>query len=240
MSKVLKWLAVLSALGFPLALIGFRIGLYGFGTGFQILNYTFYLALIVLIAGLVVFVLHRLAKPASGRNAVIAVAISLIPIVGLGIQVYVARTVPAIHNISTDVANPPGFDAIVAIRGDSANPLAYSIEYGNLAELQQAAYPNIKTMNVSASVQDSFDKALSVAQSLGWEIVNINADMGIIEATQTTTLWQFKDDIVIRVQADSETPNTTNVDLRSVSRVGRSDLGANAKRIQGFKDQFNR
>jgi len=240
MSKVLKWLAVLSALGFPLALIGFRIGLYGFGTGFQILNYTFYLALIVLIAGLVVFVLHRRSKPASARNAVIAVAISLIPIVGLGIQVYLARTVPAIHNISTDVANPPGFDAIVAIRGDSANPLAYSIENGNLAELQQAAYPNIKTMNVSASVQDSFDKALSVAQSLGWEIVNINADMGIIEATQTTTLWQFKDDIVIRVQADPQTPNITNVDLRSVSRVGRSDLGANAKRIQGFKDQFNR
>jgi len=240
MSKVLKWLAVLSALGFPFALIGFRIGLYGFGTGFQILNYTFYLALIVLIAGLVVFVLHRRSKPASARNAVIAVAISLIPIVGLGIQVYLARTVPAIHNISTDVVNPPGFDAIVIIRGDSANPLAYSIENGNLAELQQAAYPNIKTMNVSASVQDSFDKALGVAQSLGWEIVNINADMGIIEATQTTTLWQFKDDIVIRVQADSETPNTTNVDLRSVSRVGRSDLGTNAKRIQGFKDQFNR
>jgi len=240
MSKVLKWLAVLSALGFPFALIGFRIGLYGFGTGFQILNYTFYLALIVLIAGLVVFVLHRRSKPASGRNAIIAVAISLIPIVGLGIQVYVARTVPAIHNISTDVVNPPGFDAIVVIRGEGANPLAYSIENGNLAELQQAAYPNIKTMNVSASVQDSFDKALGVAQSLGWEIVNINADMGIIEATQTTTLWQFKDDIVIRVQADSETPNTTNVDLRSVSRVGRSDLGANAKRIQGFKDQFNR
>jgi uncharacterized protein (DUF1499 family) len=240
MSKVLKWLAVLSALGFPLALIGFRIGLYGFGTGFQILNYTFYLALIVLIAGLVVFVLHRRAKPASGRNAVIAVAISLIPIVGLGSQVYLARTVPAIHNISTDVVNPPGFDALVIIRGEGANPLAYSIENGNLAELQQAAYPNIKTMNVSASVQDSFDKALGVAQSLGWEIVNINADMGIIEATQTTTLWQFKDDIVIRVQADSETPNTTNVDLRSVSRVGRSDLGANAKRIQGFKDQFNR
>lgn len=240
MSTIVKWLAVLSALGFPLSLIGFRLGLYDFGTGFKILNYTFYLAAAVLIAGLVLFFMHRRSKPASSRSAMIAVVISLIPIVGLGYQVSVARSVPPIHNISTDVVDPPQFDAIVAIRGDASNPLDYSIENGDLGELQRNAYPDINTITVSSSLVDAFDKALVIAEDLGWDIVNKDQAKGIIEATQTTALWQFKDDIVIRVRPNPQAPDTTDIDLRSVSRIGQSDLGANAKRIQRFTDQFNR
>jgi uncharacterized protein (DUF1499 family) len=240
MSTILKWLAVLSALGFPLALLGFRVGLYDFGTGFRILNYTFYLAVAVLVAGLVVFFLHRRSKPASSRGAMIAAVVSLIPIIGLGSQVFVARSVPAIHNISTDVLDPPQFDAIVAIRSEGNNPLAYRIENGDIAELQKNAYPDINTITVSANIQETFDKAVKVAEGLGWDVVNKDQGKGIIEATQTTALWQFKDDIVIRVRANTQMPDTTDIDLRSVSRIGQSDLGANANRIQRFIDQFNR
>ena len=249
MSKLLNWFAVLSALGFPLALVGFRLGLYEFGTSFKILNYSFYLAVAVLLVGLVLFFVHRRSKPTSSRSAMIAVAISVIPIVGLGSQVFVASSVPAIHNISTDIVDPPQFRAIVDLRGAGTNPLAYTIENGNLGEIQRNAYPDIKTITANIDIANAFDKAVFVAESLGWDIVNKNiggktvnknqANEGIIEATQTTTLWQFKDDIVIRLRSNSQTPDTTYIDLRSVSRIGQSDLGANAKRIQRFIDQFN-
>jgi uncharacterized protein (DUF1499 family) len=239
MSRLLKWLAVLSALGFPIALIGFRVGLYEFGTGFRILNYTFYLAAAVFVAGIILFFIHRNSKPDSSRGAIIAVAISLIPILGLGSQVFVASSVPGIHNISTDTIDPPQFNAVVALRGEGTNPLEYKIENGDLAEIQKNAYPDIKTITANTSVQDAFNKAVNIAEDLGWIIVSKDQANSIIEATQTTTLWQFKDDIVIRIRANAQTPDTTDVDLRSVSRIGRSDLGANANRIQRFIDQFN-
>lgn len=249
MSKLLNWFAVLSALGFPLALAGFRLGLFEFGTSFKLLNYSFYLAVAVLLVGLVLFFVHRRSKPTSSRSAMIAVAISVIPIVGLGSQVFVASSVPAIHNISTDIVDPPQFDAIVAMRGEGTNPLEYSIEDDNLGEIQINAYPDIKTITADTDIASAFDKAVFIAENLGWDIVNKSVDWKtvsknganetIIEATQTTTLWQFKDDIVIRLRSNSQTPDTTYIDLRSVSRIGQSDLGANARRIQRFIDQYN-
>jgi uncharacterized protein (DUF1499 family) len=150
----------------------------------------------------------------------------------------VARSVPPIHNISTDIVDPPQFDAVVAIRGEGTNPLAYKVENGDLGEIQQTAYPNISTITVDINAQEAFKQATSIAVNLGWDIVNKDEAKGIIEATQTTTLWQFKDDIVIRIRPNAQSPASTDVDLRSVSRIGQSDLGANAARIQRFIDQF--
>ena len=86
------------------------------------------------------------------------------------------------------------------------------------------------------SLTDSHAKAKSVVEALGWELVNSDVDTGIIEATETTMLWGFKDDVVIRL---TETDGKTAIDLRSVSRIGRSDLGANAKRIETFLAEFS-
>ncbi|MGO2997331.1 MAG: DUF1499 domain-containing protein [Moraxellaceae bacterium] len=49
---------------------------------------------------------------------------------------------------------------------------------------------------------------------MGWEPVNIDADKGIIEATDTTAWFGFKDDVVVRI-TDSE--NERLVDIRSKS-----------------------
>jgi uncharacterized protein (DUF1499 family) len=135
------------------------------------------------------------------------------------------------------------------MRGEGTNPLEYSIEDGNLGEIQINAYPDIKTITADTDIASAFDKAVFIAENLGWDIVNKSVDWKtvsknganetIIEATQTTTLWQFKDDIVIRLRSNSQTPDTTYIDLRSVSRIGQSDLGANARRIQRFIDQYN-
>jgi uncharacterized protein (DUF1499 family) len=139
-------------------------------------------------------------------------------------------SVPVIHNISTDTLDPPTFDKLVAVReAEGANPLAYDAEV--LAEQQQEAYPDVMTLASTQSTDQLFAQALSVLQDLGIEVVNEDAAAGVIEATDTTFWFGFKDDVVVRIR---DTANGSIVDVRSVSRVGRSDLGANAKRIRAI------
>ena len=101
--------------------------------------------------------------------------------------------------------------------------------------MQLSAYPDVKTHISSLSPTDALLKAEKVANELGWEIVNIDKTKGILEATDTTLLWAFKDDVVVRI---TEKDGQTRVDIRSVSRIGRSDLGANAERILAFLEQI--
>jgi uncharacterized protein (DUF1499 family) len=54
---------------------------------------------------------------------------------------------------------------------------------------------------------------------------------GRIEANETTRWFRFTDDVVIRVAPDGA---GSRVDVRSVSRVGRSDFGVNAGRIRAY------
>jgi uncharacterized protein (DUF1499 family) len=159
--------------------------------------------------------------------------IALLPLIGLGTQMFTAESVPSIHNISTDVVNPPKFDKVVALRGENTNPLEYDI--AKLASVQAQAYPKVKTLLTELSVGDAHARAKAVVESMGLELVNSDVSNGIIEATETTTLWGFKDDLVIRI---AEQGGKTAVDLRSVSRIGISDLGANAKRIEKFLAKF--
>ena len=76
---------------------------------------------------------------------------------------------------------------------------------------------------------------MAAAEALGWEIIAQDEQAGTLEAVDTTTIMGFKDDIVIRISREGD---SSIIDLRSVSRVGVSDLGANAKRIRAFKAQF--
>jgi uncharacterized protein (DUF1499 family) len=139
-------------------------------------------------------------------------------------------SVPVIHNISTDTLDPPTFDKLVAVReAEGANPLVYDAEV--LAEQQQEAYPDVMTLASTQSTDQLFAQTVSVLQDLGVEVVNEDAAAGVIEATDTTFWFGFKDDVVVRIR---DTANGSIVDVRSVSRVGRSDLGANAKRIRAI------
>ncbi len=232
MIKLLKPLAILAALGFPIAVIGYRLSLFPFPTSFQILTYTVYLSLVVFFLSLVMSFVKR-SEPVLAKSAGIAAMIALLPLIGLGSQLFSARSVPEIHNISTDTVNPPAFDKVVALRSEYNNPLEYDVT--KLAEIQSKAYPNVKTLMTDLSVAEAHAKAETVVKSMGLELVNSDAEAGIIEATETTTIWGFKDDIVVRI---AEKGGETAVDLRSVSRIGRSDLGANAKRIEKFLANF--
>ena len=118
---------------------------------------------------------------------------------------------------------------IVPLRADAENPPEYDGE--EVAILQLGAYDEIETMRFPEPPSELFPAALEVAESMGWEMVAVVPGEGRIEATDTTFWYGFKDDVVIRVAPEG---TGTLVDLRSKSRVGRSDLGVNAARIHTY------
>ena len=140
--------------------------------------------------------------------------------------------VPRIHDITTDVANPPMFEQALVLRGDNANPIDLDADTINQ---QLAAYPGVKTLRTDLPIEDAFQRAQQLADKMGWEITRSDLNAGIIEAVDTTRIMGFKDDVVIRITTDAD---GTLVDLRSVSRVGESVLGANAARIEDFLNRF--
>jgi hypothetical protein len=143
-------------------------------------------------------------------------------------RVWSARTLPSIHDISTDLANPPTFQAVLPIRQGAANGVEFSAE---TAAAQRRAYPDIATVAIAGSPGEVFDRAIDAARDMNWEVVGADRASGRLEATDTTRWFGFKDDIVVRIAPDGV---NTKVDVRSVSRVGRGDLGANAERIRDF------
>lgn len=139
-----------------------------------------------------------------------------------------------INDITTDLDDPPVFSAVIPLRPAGSNP----IEYGGpaVAARQREAYPDIAPIISSLMRDAAFQHAFETAESLGWEIVSGDLQAGIIEAIDTTRFFRFKDDVVIRIRENS---GETRIDLRSRSRVGRSDLGKNANRIREFVQSFN-
>jgi uncharacterized protein (DUF1499 family) len=142
---------------------------------------------------------------------------------------YQARGAPPIHDITTDTANPPRFVDVLPLRKSAPNRVDY--EGAAVAAQQHKAYPDIAPARLSLTPSAALERALAVAKSLGWEIVAAVPAERRIEATDTTRFMGFKDDIVIRVTPDGA---GSRVDVRSVSRVGRGDFGANATRVRAF------
>jgi uncharacterized protein (DUF1499 family) len=141
---------------------------------------------------------------------------------------------PQIHDISTDVADPPVFTMAGEIRDETAN----SLELNEQTIAQQlAAYPGIQSVQSKLDFAQAYAQAEKVAAKLGWDITRADPVAGEIEAVDTTKVMAFKDDVIIRVR---RADGGSVVDLRSASRVGRSDMGANAKRIRSFVAQFKR
>jgi uncharacterized protein (DUF1499 family) len=138
-------------------------------------------------------------------------------------------SVPYIHDITTDTENPPRFEAVLPLRAGAENPA----EYGGpeLAKQQHEGYPDLEPGSVSRPPEKAFPGALEAAKDMGWKIVASDAKSLRIEATDTTRWFGFKDDIVVRL---SPSPAGSRIDVRSVSRVGKSDVGTNARRIKAY------
>jgi len=140
---------------------------------------------------------------------------------------------PPIHDISTNLVNPPEFVAVAPLRANAPNTLVYggsnNMTPERLIELTNEAYPDLVTQRYSEPVDVIFEKALAAVNDLGWELVATDASAGRIEATDTTFWFRFKDDVVITIEQQG---SDTVVDARSVSRVGTGDVGANAIRLR--------
>lgn len=226
--------AIVGAALLPVGALGHRLGLWSFQTAFIFLGGGTLLAVIAVIGGAIALVVVlRSGRVADRPLLYVGLLLGGAVVVLMLAQVGTARSVPPIHNISTDVADPPTFDVVIGLRGPGDNPIDYDI--ATIAVQQQAAYPRVQTLSSDRSAGDSFDRALEVLKGMGLEIVNADHEAGRIEAVATTFWFGFKDDLVVRVR---ENGAASIVDVRSVSRVGLSDLGVNAKRIEEFSDRF--
>jgi uncharacterized protein (DUF1499 family) len=221
---------------FLLAGFGTRLGWWHFKTGFLILKYGFYAAVASLLIGAVG--LYQSRRTHLSKVLVKAVPMMVVLLVSISIPlkyVWKASHVPRIHDITTDFENPPLFKAVLPLRSGSPNSTVYAGE--SLALLQKKGYPDLKPLFLPLPSDQAFQKVLEKVEKSHWKIVESNSNEMRIEATATTFWFGFKDDIVIRV-APAE--GGSRVDLRSLSRVGLSDVGANAERIRCFIDQFTR
>jgi uncharacterized protein (DUF1499 family) len=156
---------------------------------------------------------------------------SLVVMAGPAVFVQKALGVPAIHDITTDTDNPPAFVDVIPLRqaGGAANPPEYPGAF--VAAEQKKAYGDLAPLDLALAPADAFPRALAAARAMGWAIVAERPAEGRIEATATTAWFGFKDDIVIRIAPGG---SGTRIDVRSKSRVGRSDVGANAARIRDY------
>ena len=220
---------VIAVVCLPLGALGTKFGLWAFTGGFMLLAAGAVLATLASFLGVIAYIVAlRKQLLAERPTLLIGIFLGVVVLAILGTQYSAASSVPPIHNISTDTENPPQFDKIVAIRSAAqANPLAY--DTAALAPQQTAAYPWVKPLTLMAPVDEVVDRAEAVMRDMGLEIVSSNKTTGLVEATATTFWFGFKDDVAVRVQPAAD--GGTQVDLRSVSRVGQSDLGANAARI---------
>lgn len=188
-------------------------------------------AIVIAVIGLVLALMARRGRFAI--YAVLGIALGVLAFVPPMMFRQKAQSVPPIHDISTDTVNPPAFQTLLPERKAAPN----GADYGGVevANQQHAAYPDIQPMTFDNMPENTFHAALAVAKGMGWHIAAQDVAQGRIEATASTTWFGFKDDIVIRTEAVAE---GTRVDIRSDSRVGKSDVGANAARIRAFREKL--
>jgi uncharacterized protein (DUF1499 family) len=228
--------SVVAAVMLPVGALGTRLGIWQFSGGFLLLAGGAVLAAVGLIVGLVGIIVAVRRKLTADKPAIyIGTLVSALVLALMGMQFATAASVPPIHNISTDVNDPPVFERMVTLRGEGSNPLEYDSE--RLAPLQQEAYPWVKPLDSELAPIEALRRARGVLEDMGLEIVGVEEDRGLVEATDTTFWFGFKDDVVVRIRAQ-EDGTGSRVDVRSVSRVGTSDLGVNARRIGEFLTAF--
>lgn len=193
--------------------------------------------LLYVVAGLVSLIhaaLLLLMRAVLKKPQWSVVAAAALPFVLVLVSAFPGIGVPRINDISTDLDDPPPFSAVAKLPENDGRDMSFPPRF---ADEIRKGYASLKAFTPSGpelSRAALFDAALAAAQShADWTIVNVNADGGVIEGTAESLLFRFRDDFVIRV---SEKDGKTVLDMRSKSRDGKGDLGANAKRITAFFD----
>ncbi|GHB44055.1 hypothetical protein GCM10007094_36600 [Pseudovibrio japonicus] len=184
------------------------------------------LAAIAFVLSLIALAAILLKKRRGLLSAILAFIIT-VPMVGVGAEMlYGQFEYPLINDITTDTQNPPMYWAA---------PVATNYGGAAVAQQQRQSYPDIVPLHLSTPPDTTYNIALSLIRSRGWQILGQRPEVGEVEAVAYSRLFGFADDIVIRI-----TPDGTGsiLDMRSRSRVGEGDLGVNAARIEAFLDDM--
>ena len=223
-------LAVLSGLCVALSGPGHRLGLLGapWALGVFAVAGLGGLAAAALAASAIALALTARAWRSVAGSA-LALLVALAAGAPLLAMVRAGATVPVLHDITTDTDNPPRFVALRPQRAASENGAAYGGPA--VAAQQKRGYPDLAPLALALPPEQAFARVETSARAMGWRIAAAVPADGRLEASDTTRWFGFTDDIVVRVRP---APNGSRIDVRSASRVGRSDLGVNARRIRAF------
>ncbi|MGQ4879276.1 DUF1499 domain-containing protein [Billgrantia sp. LNSP4103-1] len=239
-----KWPARIAGLSLLLLLLAalllagagpaYRLELLPLGGAFDMLRRGVYLAAgaaAVALLSVAVAIFCRRLKPALTGGLVLIATATMLAVPWLHWQR--AQTAPPIHDITTDTEDPPAFEALAAAREAAPNAVEYPGE--DFARQQREAYPDIAPVTLDLPLGLVHDVAEAAVLDLGWRLVDNSLTR--IEATDATPWFGFKDDVVIRL---SETGEGVRIDVRSASRMGRGDMGTNAKRVRDYFEAIER
>ena len=211
--------------------LGHRWGWWHFTTGFSLLRWGLYASMAGVAASLGALAgAAWLKRRGMALAAVAAIVLGAVVIAVPLEQWRRAGDAPPIHDISTDLDDPPDFVALRAAREAAPNAVEHPGE--DVARQQREAYPDLDPLHHSAEPGTALAAAEEVAREMGWEVVEVDAAAGRIEAVDRTFWFGFRDDVVIRAREAGE--GGTLLDVRSASRVGQGDVGTNARRIRDF------
>jgi uncharacterized protein (DUF1499 family)/multisubunit Na+/H+ antiporter MnhE subunit len=167
-------------------------------------------------------------------NALLAAVIAATPVLTCVYILGPARLgSPPIHDISTDLTDPPSFTAARALRTAQENTLDY--EGSRVANIQRRAYPDIKPLLSPLAPAAALAQSIKTARRLHWRLLDVDPVAGRLEASESTPIFGFTDDIAVRIRPHG---TGSRIDIRSVSRVGVGDFGANADRVRRFTRVF--
>ncbi len=227
-SRLAAWLGAVSLIVLVSTGPLHRIGLFGLAGTFNLLKWAVYGALATMVLAIIGIIVD-VRREARTSTALMAMLLSFIATGSIAALAWKASRVPPIHDVTTDTMQPPPFLAVLPLREGALNP----VEYGgpDVAAQQKKAFPDIVPLTLKLPPARAFDRALAAARTMGWDLVASDPAGGRIEATATTFWFGFKDDVVIRVTPE---PDGSRIDVRSLSRVGGGDIGANAARIRKY------
>ncbi len=223
-------LAIILLIVLPVAPLGVRLGLWHHSIGLA-------LCTLALLGSFLIQIIHSiwlLRKPPQATKRLLRKTslVALPPLLVAAAIIREAGDKPMIHDISTDTESPPEFAALLAERRPEHNSLTISAE---VLSQQRRAYPQLQPLLSTLPPEQALLQAAATAEQLGWRLYQLDQQQGRLEATATTLWFGFVDDIVVRVRPHQQ---GSIIDLRSASRVGQGDLGANAKRIEAFIKAF--
>jgi uncharacterized protein (DUF1499 family) len=180
--------------------------------------------------GAVLAGLAALVRLIRGRTPGLGGVLALVVAIGFVGSALPGAGMPRINDFTTDLEDPPAFVHAATLGPNAGRDLSHPAGY---AALQRECCADLRAAVLEASPTEAFARALAVAGATpGWEVTHRSPADGAIEAVVTTVVFGFEDDVVIRVRPGAH--GGSRVDVRSKSRDGKGDIGANAARIRTF------